>query len=50
MGINFAHLFWAGLVCGVILVGTGTDILYNRSETIDVHVGAVVMEDAGVCE
>lgn len=50
MGISFTHLFWAGIVCGVIVVGTVAGILYNRGETIDVHVGEITMVDAGVSQ
>ncbi len=51
MGIDFRVLFWAGLFCGVVnivLCGTVAWVLYSRGETIDVHIGTVVMEDAGV--
>ncbi len=48
MGINFTHLLWAGLAIGVVMTGTVAGILYNHGETVDVHIGTVVIEDAGV--
>ncbi len=60
MGINFADLFWAGVVCGVVLVGTVAGIAYNnrglglehgpaqRHGRIEVRIGPMTMVDAGV--
>lgn len=48
MGLNFTQL-WAGVVCGVLVVGIAAATLRNCGEAVDVRIGEITMvEDAGV--
>ena len=50
MGTVFRDLFWPFLPCVVVVVVAATCAWLSppRGETIDVRVGTVVIEDAGV--